>query len=73
LLTFQALTHVFYDLAAHPENITPLREEIEPLVTEDGWSKASVAKMSKLDSFIKESLPFQAGAGKYTLTILFLK
>ena len=45
-----------YDLAAHPEHLQPLRQEIETVIKEEGWSKAAVAKMSKLDSFIKETM-----------------
>jgi hypothetical protein len=36
--------------------VEPLREEIETLVKEEGWTKASVMKMRKLDSFLKESI-----------------
>jgi Cytochrome P450 len=45
-----------HDLAAHPEYAKPLREEIEPLVSKEGWTKATVMKMYKLDSFLKESM-----------------
>ena len=34
----------------------PLREEIEAAIEEQGWSKASIANMTKLDSFVKETL-----------------
>ena len=33
----------------------PLREEVESIIAEEGWSKASIGKMRKLDSFLKES------------------
>lgn len=32
----------------------PLRDELEAVVAEEGWSKAGLQKMQKLDSFIKE-------------------
>ncbi|KAF8330122.1 cytochrome P450 [Amanita rubescens] len=51
-----AVTHSIYDLAAHPEYLQPLRQEIKAAVEEEGWSKAAVAKMTKLDSFIKETM-----------------
>ncbi|KAF8639979.1 hypothetical protein AX17_001225 [Amanita inopinata Kibby_2008] len=54
--TSGALTNVLYDLAIHPEYVQPLREEIESVRQEEGWSKATVGKLRKLDSFIKESL-----------------
>ena len=40
----------------HPEYIQPLREEIEAIIEKEGWTKASVMKMRKLDSFLKESI-----------------
>jgi cytochrome P450 len=43
-------------LATYPEYVQPLREEIEAVIQEQGWSKASVAKMTKLDSFVKETM-----------------
>ncbi|KAN0094344.1 Cytochrome P450 [Tylopilus felleus] len=42
-------------LAENPQHIQPLREEVESVVEEGGWSKASLAKMHKIDSFLKES------------------
>jgi len=33
-----------------------MRKEIESIVSREGWSKSSLDKMHKLDSFIKESL-----------------
>ncbi len=38
-----------------PETLQPLREEIEPLVKEEGWTKAAMSKMWRLDSFLRES------------------
>lgn len=58
------LTQAIYNLAAYPEYIKGLREEIEPLVAREGWERATVMKMWKLDSFIKESLRLSPlGAG----------
>ena len=51
-------SHSWLDLAAHPEYLEPLREEIASvLATEpDGFlSKTSMPKLKKLDSFLKES------------------
>ena len=33
-----------------------MREEVEAALQEDGWTYASIGKLSKVDSFIKESL-----------------
>ncbi|KAL8897718.1 MAG: hypothetical protein Q9207_007070 [Kuettlingeria erythrocarpa] len=54
-----AATHVMFDLCAQPEYIEPLREEVEAAIREDGgWRKATLNKMQKLDSFLKESQRF---------------
>jgi cytochrome P450 len=51
----QAFTHALYFLAGHPEYTEPLREEIERVIEEEGWTKTSMAKMRKLDSFFRET------------------
>ncbi|KIM38724.1 hypothetical protein M413DRAFT_447671 [Hebeloma cylindrosporum] len=48
-------THAFYYLAAFPEYMKPLREEVEDIVQREGWTKAGIDQMHKIDSFIKES------------------
>ncbi|ESK93240.1 cytochrome p450 [Moniliophthora roreri MCA 2997] len=53
-----ALTDALYALAAHPQYADELREEIESVVKEHGWSKASLQRMRKLDSFLKETERF---------------
>ncbi|KAI0756382.1 cytochrome P450 [Daedaleopsis nitida] len=50
-----SFTHVFYDIALHPEYLQPLREEVKAVVASDGWTKDGLNKMWKVDSFIKES------------------
>ncbi|KAI0654469.1 cytochrome P450 [Cubamyces menziesii] len=50
-----SITHAIYHLAERPEYLQPLREEIEPIIREEGWTKAAMAKMWKLDSFLRES------------------
>lgn len=50
----QTFTQTLFRLAAYPEYATPLREEIERIVAEEGLTKASLLKMRKVDSFIKE-------------------
>ncbi|EMD40104.1 hypothetical protein CERSUDRAFT_45258, partial [Gelatoporia subvermispora B] len=49
------ITHALYHLAAQPEYIEPLREEIELTIAAEGWTKTALNKMWKLDSFMKES------------------
>jgi len=55
LFPFQTFTHAFYHLAANPEYLVPLREEVEEAIRQHGWSKEAMDKMHKVDSFIKES------------------
>jgi len=33
----------------------PLREEVESIIATEGWSKGALAKMHRIDSFLKES------------------
>ncbi|KAI0261282.1 cytochrome P450 [Gloeopeniophorella convolvens] len=51
LTTVQAL----YRLIAHPEFVEGLRQDIESAVAEEGWTKAGMDKMVKLDSFLRET------------------
>jgi ent-kaurene oxidase len=49
-------TNFLYDLVARPEYLEPLRQEIDTVWNEsDGLDKTSMAKLVKLDSFLKES------------------
>ncbi|KAJ7780167.1 cytochrome P450 [Mycena maculata] len=47
--------HLLFDLAANPSYLQPLREEVEAIVNEEGWTKVSMGKMHKVDSFLRES------------------
>ena len=49
------MTHFLYDIAAHPECVPILRQEIEEVVREQGWTKDAMGKLWKLDSFMRES------------------
>ena len=42
-------------ISVSPECIQPLREEVEGIVKEQGWTKASISNMRKLDSFLREA------------------
>lgn len=75
LLTSMAAIHtsnitfinVLLGLASHPEYIQPLREEIETAIKEDGGAvqKATLRKMKKLDSFMRECLRARMGLCKW--------
>ena len=51
----QSLQHAVHHLGASAEYQAVLREEIEPIIQEYGWTKSAMARMWKLDSFMKES------------------
>ncbi|KAJ7196258.1 cytochrome P450 [Mycena pura] len=53
--TTMTLTAVLYDLTAYPAHILPMREEAERVVAVEGWTKAALGSMHKIDSFIRES------------------
>ena len=42
-------------VSVSPEYIQPLREEVESIVKEQGWTKTSIFNMRKLDSFLREA------------------
>ncbi|KIL60262.1 hypothetical protein M378DRAFT_26590 [Amanita muscaria Koide BX008] len=54
--TTMTFTYTMYELATRPEYVKPLRDEIEAVINEEGWSKDSIRKLRKVDSFIKECL-----------------
>ena len=49
------MTQVFYRLLTNPEYIKPLRQEVETVIGEEGWTKAGIDKMHKVDSFVRET------------------
>ncbi|KAF8633024.1 hypothetical protein AX15_001616 [Amanita polypyramis BW_CC] len=55
------MTQALYHLAVHPELIQPMREEVEAVVGRDGWTKTSIDKMHKVDSFIRETMRVSDG------------
>lgn len=74
--TTNALTFMFLDLATRPEYTQPLRDEIEEVVKEDRveadengvlkFKQSSLAKLKKLDSFMKESSRMSKNPSKET-------
>ncbi|KAF8507441.1 cytochrome P450 [Gautieria morchelliformis] len=67
-----SFTHALYHLASQPEYIEPLRNEVETIVAEEGWTKSSLTRMRKLDSFFKESQRMN-GLGAVSMTRMALK
>ncbi|KAH8835010.1 cytochrome P450 [Flagelloscypha sp. PMI_526] len=70
--TTMTVTHVLFDLSSNPQYIAPLREEVAAITREHGWSKASLQKMRKLDSVVKEALRLWA-LGPITSNRLVMK
>jgi hypothetical protein len=52
-----------YDLARYPEYVESMREETELAIAQKGWTKAALADMHKIDSFLRESQRFTVGFG----------
>lgn len=51
--------HLVYDLCSRREYIAPLREEVENMLKEEGgFTMPGLAKLAKMDSFMKESQRF---------------
>ncbi|KAH9836319.1 cytochrome P450 [Rhodofomes roseus] len=48
-------TNAMFYLAAHPEWLKPLRDEVEEVTKAEGWTKDSVNRFAKIDSFLRES------------------
>lgn len=47
-----------YNLAAYPEYLEPLREEVDSVVHQNGWTKTAIDEMHMIDNFLKESHRF---------------
>ena len=63
-----SFTHLLYHLATMPEYVQPLREEVEAVIRECGWTKIALTKMHKVDSFIRESQRINGlGAGRFNI------
>ena len=48
--------HALYHLAAMPQHIQPMREEVEKVIGEEGWTKAAMSKLYMVDSFLRETM-----------------
>jgi len=53
--TSSSFTHALYELAAHPEYVDILRDEVDTIVQEEGWTKEAMQQLVRVDSFLKES------------------
>lgn len=50
-----SFVHVLYHLAADPELQAALRTEVEGAIARDGWTKAALVGMHRVDSVLRES------------------
>ncbi|KAF9244149.1 cytochrome P450 [Melanogaster broomeanus] len=60
--TATSFTQALYRLAANPQYMQPLREEVESVIASEGWSKDALGKMYKIDSFLRESQRMEGNA-----------
>ncbi|KAH8103129.1 cytochrome P450 [Cristinia sonorae] len=67
-----SFAHALYHLAAFPEYQAELRKEVDTVAEEFGWTKEGLAKMVKVDSFIKESSRYY-GLGSISLARIAAK
>ncbi|KAH9072829.1 cytochrome P450 [Lactarius deliciosus] len=53
--TSTTFANVLYRLLSNPEYVEPLRHDVETAIAEEGWTKAGLDKMHKIDSFLRET------------------
>ncbi|KAK7678985.1 hypothetical protein QCA50_017928 [Cerrena zonata] len=70
--TSMSFTHALFRLAANPEFIQPLRDEVSQVIKEEGWTRNALQRMRKVDSFLRESNRCH-GLGSITMTRKALK
>jgi hypothetical protein len=51
----QTFTNILYRLLSNPQYVEPLRHDVETAVAEEGWTKAAMDNMHKIDSFLRET------------------
>jgi len=68
--TSELLRQVLLDLAAHPDLVEPLREEVSQQISTHGVSVAATSSMVLIDSVLKESQRQSATLG--TFSILYI-
>ena len=70
----QAFNHAILHLADEPAIALAIREQTEKIVDEEGWTKVSLSKMTKLDAFLRESQRLNGSnlRGSYLVTLTIL-
>jgi len=70
--TSQSFSNALFHLATSPEYVQPMREEVEAVINEEGWTKSAMGKLRKVDSFLRESQRI-SGNGAFTVRRKVLK
>ncbi|KAI6097519.1 hypothetical protein F5141DRAFT_462380 [Pisolithus sp. B1] len=52
---WQTFTQTLYNLAAYPQYVGSLREEVTTVIRKQGWTKEATTLMGKVDSFLAET------------------
>lgn len=68
--TSEALRQTILELCKNPETMSELREEIQQVIAEHGWTMSALFKMKLLDSVLKESQRTLPPLGKSEFHIL---
>ncbi|KAJ6624415.1 cytochrome P450 [Mycena sp. CBHHK59/15] len=68
LVTNMAAIHTSSMLLSAAFKILPIREEVERVIKEEGWTKATLNNMVKVDSFLRESQCMN-GNGPLSMTL----
>ncbi|KAJ6557762.1 cytochrome P450 [Mycena capillaripes] len=50
-----AFANALFDLVTYPDHIEPMREEVQRVINQDGWTKTALSNMHRVDSFLRES------------------
>ena len=64
----QSLANAVFRLASNNDWVVTMREEVENVLKEEGYTKTAFLKMHKVDSFLKESQRFDGLASRMSLS-----
>ncbi|KAI6150270.1 cytochrome P450 [Pisolithus tinctorius] len=60
--TSSTFSQALLNLAENPQHVQALRDEVELVVSNHGWTNEALSKMRKVDSFLKETLRFEGSS-----------
>jgi cytochrome P450 len=67
----QTFVHALLYVAAYPDEVAQLREEINQVIASEGWTRAAINHMPKLDSFVRETQRLSGMANGTSIALLF--